>query len=75
MQAYSNVNTLYRNLQIKLARKSWINVVDSSKLEKETKPKKMTKTMVKDLEKKKELLSLNKKMAYLDIIPMADSHF
>ena len=75
VQAYSNVNTLYRNLQINLARKSWINVVDSSKLEKATTPEKMTKSMIKDLEKKKELISLDRKMAYLDIIPRADSHF
>lgn len=74
VQAYSNVNTLYRNLQIKLARKSWVNVVGSEKVE-ETKPQKMTKTMIKDMEKKKEVISLNRKMAYLDIIPKADTHF
>jgi len=74
VQAYSNVNTLYRNLQIKLARKSWVNVVGSEKVE-ETKPQKMTKTMIKDMEKKKEFISLNRKMAYLDIIPKADTHF
>jgi hypothetical protein len=74
VQAYSNVNTLYRNLQIKLARKSWVNVVGSEKVE-ETKPQKITKTMIKDMEKKKEVISLNRKMAYLDIIPKADTHF
>lgn len=74
VQAYSNVNTLYRNLQIKLARKSWVNVVGSEKVE-ETKPQKITKTMIKDMEKKKELISLNRKMAYLDIIPKAETHF
>lgn len=75
VQAYSNVNTLYRNLQIKLARKSWVNVTGSSTIEKETKPKKMTKAMIKDMEHKKATISLDKKMAYLDIIPKADNYF
>lgn len=75
VQAYSNVNALYRNLQIKLARRSWVNVVGTERLEKATKPKKMTKTMLKEMEKRRSIMSMNEKMAYLDIIPKADNHF
>ena len=75
IQAYSNVNTLYKNLQIKLARKSWVNVTGSEKIENKTKPKNMTKTMVKEMEHKKTMMSLNQKTAYLDIIPKANDYF
>ena len=75
IQAYSNANTLYRNLQIKLARKSWVNVTGSEKIENKIKPKKMTKTMVKEMEHKKTMMSLNQKTAYLDIIPKANDYF
>ena len=72
IQAYSNVNTLYKNLQIKLATKSWVSVTDNNKVEKEPK---LTKTMLKEMEKKKSSISLSQKTAYLDIIPKADTHF
>lgn len=81
IQAYSNVNTLYRNLQIKLARKSWVNVTGNEKTERndraenEIKPKKITKTMNKEIEHKKTMISLNQKTAYLDIIPKANDYF
>ena len=75
IQAYSNVNTLYRNLQIKLSRKSWVNITGSEKIENIIKPKKMTKTMIKEMENKKTMISLNQKTAYLDIIPKANDYF
>ena len=72
IQAYSNVNTLYRNLQIKLATKSWVNV--TNKIEK-VENKKITKKMINEIEQKKNILSLNEKTAYLNIIPKADNYF
>ena len=74
VQAYSNVNTLYRNLQIKLATKSWVSITGNVKIEKAKQPK-MTNKMLKELVKKKSILSLYEKTAYLDIIPKADNHF
>jgi len=75
VQAYSNVNALYRNLQIKLARKSWVNIVGTEKVQKSAKPKKITKAMAKEMEKQRVMTTLNQKMAYLDIIPKANNHF
>jgi hypothetical protein len=75
VQTYSNVNTLYRNLQIKLATKSWVSITGNDKIEKAKQPKKMTNKMLKELEQKKSYLSLHEKTAYLDIIPKADNHF
>jgi len=75
VQAYSNVNTLYRNLQIKLARKSWVNIVGEEKTQTEMKPKKITKAVAKEMEKQRAMTSLNQKTAYLDIIPKADTRF
>jgi hypothetical protein len=75
VQAYSNVNTLYRNLQIKLATKSWVSITCNDKIEKAKQPKKITNKMLKELENKKSTLSLREKTAYLDIIPKADNHF
>jgi hypothetical protein len=75
VQAYSNVNTLYRNLQIKLATKSWVSITGNDKIEKAKQPKKITNKMLKELENKKSTLSLREKTAYLDIIPKADNHF
>ena len=72
IQAYSNVNTLYRNLQIKLATKSWVNV--TNKIEK-VENKKISKKMINEIEQKKNILSLNEKTAYLNIIPKADNYF
>jgi hypothetical protein len=71
VQAYSNVNVLYKNLQIKVRNKCWLHVVNKE----EVKPKKMTKTMKKEYEKKKQLMTLQEKTAYLDIIPKADNPF
>ena len=75
IQAYSNVNTLYRNLQIKLATKSWVSIVDNNRIEKTKESKKISNKMSKELEKKKNNISLNEKTAYLDIIPKAENHF
>ena len=54
IQAYSNVNTLYRNLQIKLAKRSWVSITD----EKE-KPKKMNKKMIAEIQEKQHYQTLN----------------
>ena len=35
----------------------------------------MTKTMIKEMENKKTMISLNQKTAYLDIIPKANDYF
>lgn len=88
IQAYSNVNTLYRNLQIKLARKSWVKVVgdrkvqnkiNQSKINKNNdepeKPKRKSKGKLKEMEQQRSSQTLNKKTAYLDIIPTASNHF
>lgn len=75
VQAYSNINTLYRNLQNKLMTKSWTRVVDQDKIEKASQPTKQTKKMMKEMEQRKEFLSFNKKMEYLSVIPKANNHF
>ena len=84
IQVYSNVNVLYKNLQIKLARKSWVDVTGKTLLydtEKKSNPvrkkpvKKLTKKEKKEIERKQTISSLNKKTAYLDIIPKANNFF
>ena len=69
IQAYSNVNVLYKNLQIRLMRKSWIDVVGEK-----VKQKRISKVK-KEIKKEKEYSSIQNKMAYLDIIPKANTHF
>lgn len=81
VQACSNVNVLYRNLQIRLARKSWINIlgpeaevrVDKKVANKFKKVAKLTKTQEKKKVKEKELFNLNSKTAYLDIVPRTNT--
>ena len=83
IQVYSNVNVLYKNLQIKLARKSWINVTgkilhhntEKTSIIKKKPIKKLTKKEKKEMEKKQTISSLYKKTAYLDIIPKANNVF
>jgi len=69
IQAYSNVNVLYKNLQIRLMRRSWIDVVGEKVRE-----KRISKVK-KEIKKEKEYSSIQNKMAYLDIIPKANTHF
>ena len=85
IQVYSNINTLYRNLQIQLARKSWIqmvrqpiqnqNIIQKSTTVTKVKPKKITKKAQQEIEHKRQITSLNKKLEYLDIIPKANNYF
>ena len=84
IQAYSNNNTLYRNLQISLSRKSWIQVLGDRLNTTEDviqrpntkirKPKKITKKLAKEIEQKRTLSTLSQKTAYLDIIPKAENY-
>lgn len=85
IQVYSNINTLYRNLQIRLARKSWIQiarkpliknspVINNIKPRQPQKPK-ISKKQKKEMEYKKHMTTLNKKLEYLDIIPKANNYF
>lgn len=74
VQAISNVNSLYRNLTIKLARKSWTSVCNATEVQKidklsREKEKKLTKTEIKQQEKNVKIKSLNEKMEYLNIVP------
>jgi hypothetical protein len=81
VQACSNVNVLYRNLQIRLARKSWVNIlgpeaevkVDKKVTNRFKKVAKLTKTQEKRKIKEKELFDLNSKTAYLDIVPRTNT--
>jgi hypothetical protein len=77
IQACANVNVLYRNLQIRLARKSWVNVTgnsdylnDENKIEtnKYTR-RKITKKQIKEEEMQNKINYVMNKTAYLDIIP------
>lgn len=75
IQACANINSLYRNLMIRLARASWTAVCSPKQVEKvEPKPKKMTKKDVKEKETVKKLYTLHEKTAYLDIIPIKQAH-
>lgn len=85
VQAYSNNNTLYRNLQISLSRKSWVHVLGdrlnttsevcmSQKINNKRKPTKITKKLAKEIENKMTLSTLSQKTAYLDIIPKAETY-
>lgn len=77
VQACANVNVLYRNLQIRLARKSWVDVIGEEKKDvqapqqtrkkpvKKRKTKKLTKKEIKEFQDHQ----LSNKTAYLDILP------
>jgi hypothetical protein len=72
VQACANVNILYRNLQIRLARKSWTSVCDPIEVERVKtgrKNGKLTKTEKKEEESKLRKMFMDKKMAYLEYIP------
>jgi hypothetical protein len=70
VQACANVNVLYRNLQIRVARRSWIHTMTPEEIIKhEPKPKKLTKSQEKEARKKKDMFRMNNRMAYLDILP------
>ena len=84
VQACSNVNALYRNLQIRLARKSWVDVLGGDMSshdteEGEPRPKvKPTrrrrapakpKKLTKQQVKERQEFQLKSKTAYLDILP------
>ncbi len=55
--------------QIRLMRRSWIDVVGEKVRE-----KRISKVK-KEIKKEKEYSSIQNKMAYLDIIPKANTHF
>ena len=77
VQVCANINTLYRNLMIRLARKSWTQVCELSEVqkienqttEKEKKEKKPTKKEIKEHEVQLKRTSLHDRTAYLDIVP------
>lgn len=86
IHVYSNINTLYRNLQIRLARSSWVQITRQPLIEHPTiiskvqkkpikaKPK-ISKKQQRETEHKKHITTLNKKLEYLDIIPKANNYF
>lgn len=82
VQACSNVNALYRNLQIKLARRSWVDILGEEteeKVEKKTtqkieKVEKVSKKQMKERKKKEYLDTLHMKTAYLDIVPRSNTY-
>jgi hypothetical protein len=78
VQACSNVNVLYRNLQISLSKRSWVDIVGYKEeikdepdvtLDKKRKPKTTSAKVTKKEAKKFELFNIKKKTAYLDILP------
>lgn len=81
IQACANVNVLYRNLQIRLARKSWVDIIGSSKSDdqhldsrvKPNKPQKLSRSEEKKRIKELELSNLHNKTAYMDIVPRTNT--
>jgi hypothetical protein len=76
VQACANVNTLYRNLQIRLAKKSWKDVLGKNdknsfpqKKKEEEEIEKPIKKTKKQIMKEKEEITAQTKTFYLDIIP------
>lgn len=72
IQAYSNINSLYKNLQIRLGRKSWVKVLGEEKtanIRSTLSSGRISKKKVKEFIEKKKVFGLNQKTKYLDFIP------
>ena len=51
------------------------NIIQKSTTVTKVKPKKITKKAQQEIEHKRQITSLNKKLEYLDIIPKANNYF
>jgi hypothetical protein len=72
IQACSNINSLYRNLMIRLARRSWVAVCNPqtvTRVAARAQPKKLTKKQIKEKEIERRMVDMREKTAYLDIVP------
>lgn len=80
VQACANINALYKNLQIRLARKSWVDVLGCEETENKAKPKLKTdikppKKMTKKEKEEQNIKDIENKTSYLDILPRAQINF